>query len=43
MWKAGVLSIGGIITASLPLRQVNKGIDMVIAGKASQVLIDMTL
>jgi hypothetical protein len=25
------------------LRQINKGIDMVIAGKASRVLIDMTL
>jgi len=43
MWKAGVLSIDGIITARLPLRQINKGIDMVIAGKASRVLIDMTL
>jgi Zn-dependent alcohol dehydrogenase len=42
MWKAGVLSIDGIITSRLPLRQVNKGIDLVITGKASQVLIDMT-
>jgi Zn-dependent alcohol dehydrogenase len=43
MWKGGVLNIDGIITARLPLRQVNKGIDLVIAGKASRVLIDMTL
>jgi len=43
MWKAGVLNIDGIITARLPLRQLNKGLDMVRAGKASRVLIDMTL
>jgi len=43
MWKAGVLNIDGIITARLPLRQINKGLDMVRAGKASRVLIDMTL
>lgn len=43
MWKAGVLKIEGIITARLPLRQINKGLDMVRAGKASRVLIDMSL
>jgi S-(hydroxymethyl)glutathione dehydrogenase/alcohol dehydrogenase len=43
MWKAGVLNIDGIITARLPLRQINKGIGLVIAGKASRVLIDMSL
>jgi S-(hydroxymethyl)glutathione dehydrogenase/alcohol dehydrogenase len=43
MWKAGVLNIDGIITARLPLRQINKGIELVKAGKASRVLIDMTI
>lgn len=43
LWRAGLLKIDGIITKRLPLRHVNKGLDLVRAGQASRVIIDMSL
>lgn len=43
LWRAGKLNYSGIITKRLPLRKINQGFDLVRAGQASRVLIDMSL
>lgn len=43
MFKAGALSIDGIITHRMPLRKVNEALDKVRNGGASRIIIDMSL
>lgn len=43
LWKAGKLSVDGIISNRFPLRRVNEAIRLVERGQAGRVLIDMTL
>ena len=41
MWETGILDISGIISIRVPLTLINRGLDLVRAGKASRVLIEM--
>lgn len=43
LWRAGLLKIDGIITKRFSLAHVNEALDLVRAGQASRVLIDMSL
>lgn len=42
MWRAGILNAEGIVTHRLPLECVNEGFDLVRAGEASRVMIQIS-
>lgn len=41
MWRAGLLDIDTMITHRIPLQDINAGIDMVRAGQAGRILVEM--
>ena len=43
LYQSGALSINGIITHRMPLKDINRAIDLVRAGAAGRIIIDMTL
>lgn len=43
LWRAGLLDTSGIITKRMPLAKINDALDLVRAGQASRILIDMSL
>ena len=41
LWRSGLLNLDGLITHRLPLAKINDGIELVRAGEAGRVLIEM--
>lgn len=41
LWKSGALNISGIISHRIKLDDINRGLDLVRAGEASRVLVEM--
>jgi S-(hydroxymethyl)glutathione dehydrogenase / alcohol dehydrogenase len=41
LWKSGALNIDGIVSHRVKLSEINHGLDLVRAGEASRVLVDM--
>lgn len=41
LWRAGLLNLEGIVSHHLPLAEVNRGIELVRAGRAGRVMVGM--
>jgi Zn-dependent alcohol dehydrogenase len=41
LWRSGRLNLDGIISHTIPLSEINQGIDLVRAGQAGRILVKM--